>query len=351
MSDAAAIGFLEDIVRLYSPSTQEAAVASFSVEAMAALGYEAEVDAAGNAVGRLGAGDRQLLLLGHIDTVPGDLPVVRSSGALHGRGSVDAKGPFAAFVYAAARAGGLPGLTVTVVGAVEEECATSKGAYHVVESYPPADWVVIGEPSGWHRITVGYKGRLLIDYSLEQPMAHTAGRQRGVCEAAVDYWLEVAEWAQTENQSRSGAFATIDPSLREIGSRCDGFSESVAMTIGLRLPLGLDMARLRQVLLTHQGEARVTTRGLEVPFRADKRNALTSAFLSGIRAEGAQPAFVTKTGTSDMNVIGPRWQRPIVAYGPGDSSLDHTPEEHIALDEYLSAIRVLQRVIERLATA
>jgi LysW-gamma-L-lysine carboxypeptidase len=34
---------------------------------------------------------------------------------------------------------------------------------------------------------------------------------------------------------------------------------------------------------------------------------------------------------------------------PGDSSLDHTPDEHIAVDEYLAAIHVLTRTIERLA--
>jgi LysW-gamma-L-lysine carboxypeptidase len=50
-----------------------------------------------------------------------------------------------------------------------------------------------------------------------------------------------------------------------------------------------------------------------------------------------------------MNVLGPQWGCPIVAYGPGDSSLDHTPEEHISLNEYLAAIRVLTRVLKRLA--
>ncbi len=47
-----------------------------------------------------------------------------------------------------------------------------------------------------------------------------------------------------------------------------------------------------------------------------------------------------------MNVVGPAWNVPIVAYGPGDSRLDHTPEEHIRLDEFLRAIRVLRRVLE-----
>jgi LysW-gamma-L-lysine carboxypeptidase len=46
-----------------------------------------------------------------------------------------------------------------------------------------------------------------------------------------------------------------------------------------------------------------------------------------------------------MNVVGPAWGCPIVAYGPGDSSLDHTPEERIELAEYLRAVRVLSDVL------
>jgi [amino group carrier protein]-lysine/ornithine hydrolase len=46
-----------------------------------------------------------------------------------------------------------------------------------------------------------------------------------------------------------------------------------------------------------------------------------------------------------MNVVGPVWQCPIVAYGPGDAALDHTPGEHIALSEYAQGIAVLERVL------
>jgi len=42
-------------------------------------------------------------------------------------------------------------------------------------------------------------------------------------------------------------------------------------------------------------------------------------------------------------VVGPVWNCPIVAYGPGNSSLDHTPNEHIEVEEYLRAIKVLER--------
>jgi LysW-gamma-L-lysine carboxypeptidase len=72
------------------------------------------------------------------------------------------------------------------------------------------------------------------------------------------------------------------------------------------------------------------------------------AFLSNIRQHGGQPRFVVKTGTSDMNVVGPAWGAPIVAYGPGDSTLDHTPEERINLPEYLQSIKVIHSVLEAL---
>ena len=49
-----------------------------------------------------------------------------------------------------------------------------------------------------------------------------------------------------------------------------------------------------------------------------------------------------------MNVVGPVWNCPIVAYGPGDSSLDHTPNEHIEVAEYETAINVLRTVLESL---
>ncbi len=50
-----------------------------------------------------------------------------------------------------------------------------------------------------------------------------------------------------------------------------------------------------------------------------------------------------------MNVVGPAWGQNIVAYGPGDSRLDHTPQEHVAVAEYGRAIDVLEDVLRTLA--
>ncbi len=347
--DEQAIALLTDLVSTASPSRQEQAAVHCCVEWMRALGLSASVDASGSAVGVLGEGPRQIVLLGHIDTAPGNVPVRRDGDTLYGRGAVDAKGPLAAFVVAAGRLRVLPETQLVVIGAVEEECATSTGARHALTQYRP-DACIIGEPSGWDRVTLGYKGRLLLDYTLQRPMTHSAGQERGACEQAVDYWLQVARWAEQFNVGRQGTFATVDPSLRDVRSSSDGLTERVEMTIGLRLPPGLDSSTLEAALSSlASGQASVSLRGYEPSFRADKRSPLVSAFLASIRAAGAKPGLVTKTGTSDMNVVGPIWGCPIVAYGPGDSSLDHTPNEHISLTEYLASIEVLRAVLTRLA--
>ena len=51
----------------------------------------------------------------------------------------------------------------------------------------------------------------------------------------------------------------------------------------------------------------------------------------------------------EQNVVAPVWGTPILAYGPGDSSLDHTPQEHILVSEYERAIEVLAGVLAVLA--
>jgi hypothetical protein len=66
------------------------------------------------------------------------------------------------------------------------------------------------------------------------------------------------------------------------------------------------------------------------------------------RAASGTPSFVIKTGTSDMNVVGPTWGCPILAYGPGDSALDHTPEEHVEIAEWQQGVSMLANALRSL---
>jgi LysW-gamma-L-lysine carboxypeptidase len=78
---------------------------------------------------------------------------------------------------------------------------------------------------------------------------------------------------------------------------------------------------------------------------------LVRSLLAGIRAAGGTPRFKVKTGTSDMNILAPAWGCSAAAYGPGESLLDHTPQESLSIDEYLRAIDVLSAALSRLGGA
>jgi LysW-gamma-L-lysine carboxypeptidase len=349
MSDFNPVAMLEQMLRIPSVSGQEGEVARFLVEQMRALGFHSYVDGAGNAVGEAGEGP-EIVLLGHIDTVPGVVPVRVEDGKLYGRGSVDAKGPFATFVAAAARllAGGELRARLVLVGAVEEEAASSKGAHYVVDRYAPIA-CVIGEPSGWDRLTLGYKGRLLVEGRWDQPMAHSAGREVAVAERAVGFWNAVVARCAAHNQGKAQLFEQLLPSLRAVSSGSDGLTDWAELTIGIRLPPDIEPDALARELAEQAAGGQLRFRGGCLAYRGDKNNQLVRALLKGVRAAGGTPGFLLKTGTSDMNVVGPAWRCPILAYGPGDSNLDHTPEEHVQIAEYLRAIDVLETALRQLA--
>jgi N-acetyl-ornithine/N-acetyl-lysine deacetylase len=348
----------------YTPSGAERALSDWLCERLNRSALRLEVDAVGNFIAELpatmGTGEPPIVLLGHLDTVPGYIRVRRGDGRLYGRGAVDAKGPLAAFIAAALRlaASDTPrNRPVVIVGAVEEEAATSRGARAVLERWRPA-YAIIGEPSGASALTLGYKGRLLVSYRVERSVAHTARPEDGACARAVAFWQAVQQEAEAWNAAHAAPngsasyFAALMPSLRSINSGSDGFTDWCALEIGYRLPPGYDTAAL-QAWLVQQARAdgaQVTCRGAEVAYQGPRHGPLVSAFVRAMRAEGLSPAFKLKTGTSDMNVVAPGWQCPILAYGPGDSALDHTPNEHIDLAEYAQAISILERVLAELVS-
>ncbi len=341
-----------------SPSGHEMAAARWLVERMKGLGFEqAFVDEVGNAIGVMGQGPREVVLLGHIDTVPGDIPVrleTRADGArvLYGRGAVDAKGPLAAFVDAVARVGQVPGWRWVVIAAVDEE-RDSTGARHIVDRYRP-DYAIIGEPSRWHRVTLGYKGTAWAEVRVERPNAHTASQVPSAPEAAVDLWNDLRTRVSDVNRGRERAFDQLQVTLRGWASGNDGLTDWATLRIGARLPLDYPpqvwYAFLRDVAAAHQ--AHVQPRGYPIPaYEADRRSPLVRAFLRAIRSQGQRPSLVRKSGTADLNIVAPAWGCPAVAYGPGDASLDHTPNEHVPLDEYARAVDVLVAVLRHLAGA
>ena len=342
-----------DLVSAKSLSGQERPAAEVVVRHGDALGFETSIDQVGNAIAHRGAPADEavihIVLLGHIDTVPGDIPVRIEDGVLHGRGSVDAKGPLAAMLVGAARADIPDGVRLTVAGAVGEEASGSIGARHLVDIWRP-DACIIGEPSDWDGVTLGYKGRLLASVSATCDNSHSAGKELSANDELFAWWALVLERIELFNTSSDRAFDQIQATIGAMCSSCDGFTQQATINTGFRLPIAMGPQEFSGII-----ESLATDRiaikfdGAERASATDRNDPVVRALSVAIRKDGGRPHPKLKTGTADLNVVAPIWQCPIAAYGPGDSALDHTPIEHLHLDEYQRSIRVITTAIESLA--
>jgi len=338
------------LVAIPSTSRREGEAVEWLVARMSERGFRASVDDAGNAVGEIGEGSTHVVLLGHIDTVAGEIAVRIEDGELVGRGAVDAKGPLAAFVAAATTP--IAGVRVTVVGAVEEESPTSAGARYRATLAAP-DWCVVGEPSGWDAVTVGYKGRLALRIALSRSARHGAAPGMTCTEEALALWSTLRAAAERRTGETDG-FARLDCRLEAMNAgTSDGLVERAELRVGYRIPPGITTAELeaevRGLATEHVGESGIEIErvGAEEPARTSRTTPLARAFAGAIADAGGRATYKVKSGTSDMNILAPAWGCPMVAYGPGDSRYDHTPIERLSLNDYARSIRVLQSVLAR----
>ncbi len=290
------------LVSQYSPSGQEKGAVEWLVAHMKSLGYDdAYVDEAGNAVGVIGQGPKQVVLLGHIDTVPGEIPVREENGILYGRGSVDAKGPLACFTDAVAKVGVKDGWQFVVIGAVEEE-RDSEGARFVAEKYRP-DFAIIGEPNHWDRVALGYKGSAWANITVKRGQAHTASGEETAAEAAVDVWLKIKSYVDLFNADKPKAFDKLLLTLRGMDSDSNDFEQWARLKVGCRLPVEVspeDWYGILEETLIPNGENQVSETfrvllepmGFALPaWGCEKNTPLVRAFLSSIRAIGWKTKF------------------------------------------------------------
>ena len=335
------------LVSQYSPSGQEHAAVEWLVARMRSLGYDdAFLDEAGNAIGVMGHGPKQVVLLGHIDTVPGEIQVQRDTVSLYGRGSVDAKSALACFVDAVAQVGAKEAWQFVVIGAVEEE-RDSEGARFVTSRYKP-DFAIIGEPNQWDRVALGYKGSAWVHVTARHGQAHSASGEVTAAEAAVEAWLQIKAYVDAYNAEKQKMFDKLLLTLRGMDSDSNDFEQWARLKIGVRLPVDVSPVQWYEQLKEIVDDSRLVVEpiGFAIPaWECEKNTKLVRAFLKGIRLQAGEPRFVYKTGTADLNIVAPAWKCPALVYGPGDSSLDHTPDEQIEFAEYLKAVHVLSQVL------
>jgi LysW-gamma-L-lysine carboxypeptidase len=219
----------------------------------------------------------------------------------------------------------------------------------VAGRYRP-DFAIIGEPNQWDRVALGYKGSAWASITVKKGQAHTASGEETAAEAAVDMWLKLKAFVDSFNDNKQRVFDKLLLNLRSITSDSNGFEQRACLDVGVRLPIDVSPEVWYAKLDEIAADAHVEPVGFAIAaWSCEKNTLLVRGFLSGIRSQGGEPRFVYKTGTADLNIVAPIWKCPALVYGPGDSSLDHKPNEHLALEEYARSVAVLSHVLRSLA--
>ena len=323
------------LLRAYSPSGMEDEAVEAFTQLAEELGYpRVWVDGAGNAHASTGEGPPKVALVGHIDTVPGEIPVSRKNGVIKGRGAVDAKGPLAAFLTAAALAK-VEGCTVQVSALVGEE-ADSPGARFLRDTGFYAPYMVIGEPTNTTGIAVGYKGSATVYVECSGKGGHSSSPEVG--DSALDKILEsINVLRMTKGVSVSVVeLHAWSPTRNVLPTKAYGY-------LDVRLGFGVGLETITRVVLPES--CSFTVNNYTPPVKVKPQNPVPRAIARALLTLGLKPRILIKRGTSDMNLLYPCCAGSVAAYGPGNPVFAHNANEYIFVDDLELAVNILKEAV------
>lgn len=337
------VGLLIDLVAVPSPTCHEADAARMLADRLPRFGWEtAHLDGVGSVIATRGSGDKELVLLSHIDTVPGGPQFFVDETRIVGRGSVDAKSPCCALAVGGGAVEVPKGWRITFVAAVGEEI-DSRGARFRMPLHEPAA-LVVGEPTGSNGVALSYRGRILFSFVAEDSGAHRSGSP-GPMTAVVQAAASLTQI--TENMGKGYNIAVMEMEGREAGKRY------ATITMDLRTPIGAVQSELELMLGETAAAFGVELKIIEYvpPHEVHKSDPVIRAFRTAIReVTGEPPRVLAKQGTCDFNVLS-TWGCPMGAFGPGDSKYDHSSNEQIEIQEFLRGVEVVKGALPRLMAA
>ncbi|MDQ2685850.1 MAG: M20/M25/M40 family metallo-hydrolase [Thermoproteota archaeon] len=355
-----AIELLKDTLDIYTPSRSESQLANFLKDICMDLGFEeANIDSVGNMVAIRGTGDPIILLCGHMDTVPGIVPVRHEGDYLYGRGASDAKAPLVSMLLAATD---IPKQAGTIIfAAVVDEEGNATGIKNLVKdtSLKP-HYAIFGEPSGIENITISYKGRVEIRLMCEvDNSAHASAPWLALnaIDELYEIWNLLKKVFIPDDQNTNNKADQVSFSLTEIngGSSHNVTPQKCRMTIDIRIPTKQSCDSILELFDARVNEIQDQLHGLRIKYRVEDKTEpfeanissplVRSLVLSVLDQRKKRPLLLKKTGTGDMNILGNVLNIPVVTYGPGDPHSSHTVDERVYIPDYLAGIEVYKNAL------
>lgn len=375
------IEFTQNLVRIKSLSGQEEKVIKFIEKKMIALGYdEVTIDSMGNVVGKIGNGEKIIMLDAHVDTVEAkdeekwNIPPFNGDivdGRLHGRGSVDMKSGAAASIYAGSIAKKheyLSGKTIFVSCSVLEEDCDGENLKHLFKELNlRPNYVVICEPSN-NKITLGHKGKAQISIKTHGVSAHGSAPEKGI--NAIYEMAEIIQRVNTTNlklMAKDGLWGTlvmsrissISASLNAVPSECEVYLDRRMIPGETEDDIKQEMEQLIkgknatwEVGTLHRKSwtgMEIKYEPLHLAWKIDLSHDLTKACIAAYQENfGNEPTEYDFWDFSTNAVTPVSMGIPTIGFGPGEYKLAHMRNENCKVNQILDACSFYTRVINRI---
>lgn len=369
-------GFLRDLIAIKSTSMEEEEVVKRIREEMEVLGFdEIIIDKMGNILGRVGDGDHVFAYDGHIDTVDvgqednwdfHPFQGKEDQEYIYGRGASDQKGGFASCLYGAAiarKAGLLEGISLWVVGSVQEEDCDGLCWQHILEENTiDPEFVVLTEPTGLN-VYRGHRGRMEIRVTVRGISAHGSAPERG--DNAIYKMASILKELEKLNENLKydeflgkGTLA-VSEIFYTSPSRCavaDGCSISVdrRLTFGETRDSAIgEIKKLKSVvesgaeveMYKYSGESYTgLVQEVDCYFPTwviDEDSKYCEILLESCeKVLGRRPLLDKWTfSTNGVAIMGMK-NIPCIGFGPGREEEAHAPNEKILKEELMNAVKV-----------
>jgi succinyl-diaminopimelate desuccinylase len=373
------ISACQRVVSTPSESGQEAQVAELFRELFVELGFDTvEIDGNGNVIARVfGQGNGPSVMVnGHIDHVPvGEMinpfsaELVDASRwgekgmAIYGRGTCDMKCNVVAGAFGIAslkRSGVKLSGDVVLVADIKEEIDSPDGVASVIDRGLAADYGISLESTEL-AVYVGHRGKVEFDAEITGRTAHSSEPSKGLNAAVVVSRLALAidaAGAQMKKDDLLGpaslavthvrswpfndtplipdrAVARIDRRYvrEETPDSVEAEILAICQTVEAEFPgLRIDLRRTNHYpLMFTDPKSPIVQAALEARKHMTGQTPAVGAWRFGVNG-----TFMVERGI------------PTVGIGPGNEKWAHTPEEHVLVDELVSAAELVAMTIARI---
>jgi len=354
-----------DLVAIRSVTGEEAAISQYIYDTLERADVRVERDAEGNVTAEVGAGEKLLVVNGHMDTVP---PVDGwkhdpfsprvENGRVIGLGASDMKAGLACMMWLSQHVRPKVRAWFAFTNNEEGGAVTPRNGVRRLIGRVSPDYAITTEPSydeGKKRLSIGIgcQGRAIGHLTVLGRSGHSSDWRRAdnAIYRGVDVIKRIAETAARQKSVEVAPGVSSVPSLSVVAARA-GLADNIIpdrlrLTVDRRLAPGEDYG-------TFEGELRGSINGtaheLEVtklclPTLADRSgHTLAVAREALARLQGDAPLQFSQ-GRQDLSIFAER-THDFVNLGPGSSGQAHNAGEHATVAGMIAATNVLAAMIE-----